>query len=181
MMIKEVPVSESAVASRIFKVRNARVLLDADLADLYGVTTGALVQAVKRNPRRFPPDFMFLLTKQEVADLKSHSVILPDLAARYWGRRRKAPYAFTEQGVAMLSSVLRSERAVDANIAIMRAFVRLREMAAANQGLSRKLDELEQRVAGHDEAIAEIVRAIRDLATPPSQPARRQIGFVIED
>lgn len=155
-------------------------MLDVDLADLYGVPTGALVQAVKRNARRFPPDFMFQLTEQEVKTLKSHSVILPRECLRYWGRRRRAPYAFTEQGVAMLSSVLRSDRAVDANVAIMRAFVRLRQLAAANVELAEKLDELEQRVAGHDHAIGEIVRAIRELAAPPQRQPKRPIGFVRE-
>ena len=172
---------EITAASRIFTLRDTRVMLDADLADLYGVTTGALIQAVKRNARRFPADFMFRLTQQEVTSLKSQSVILPRTGLRYWGRRRKAPYAFTEQGVEMLSSVLRSERAVDANIAIMRAFVRLRQMAAANAELAKKLDELEQRVCGHDEAITGIVRAIRELAVPPESPPRRRIGFVTED
>jgi hypothetical protein len=153
-------------------------MLDADLADLYGIPTKVLIQAVKRNPGRFPSDFMFQLTEQEVRSLKSQFVTLPDMALRYWGRRRKAPYAFTEQGVAMLSSVLRSPRAIAANIAIMRAFVRLREMVAANAELAKKLDELERRVSGHDEAIASIVRAIRELAAPPEPQPKRSIGFV---
>ena len=176
----EASANEIDAASKIFDLRGTRVMLDADLADLYGVTTGALVQAVKRNLRRFPLDFMFALTEQEVRWLKSQSVILPQNGLRYWGRRRRAPYAFTEHGVAMLSAVLRSERAIDANIAIMRAFVRLRRIASANAELSRKLDELERRVAGHDEAIAGIVRAIRDLAAGPAQSARRRIGFVVD-
>jgi hypothetical protein len=104
-------------------------MLDADLADLYSVPTKALVQAVKRNPERFPRDFMFQLTEQEVRALKSQSVTLPEMALRYWGRRRRVPYAFSEQGVAMLSSVLRSAQAIAVNVAIMRAFVQLREMA----------------------------------------------------
>ncbi len=174
------PSIHEIAASRIFPARETKVMLDVDLADLYGVTTGALVQAVKRNARRFPPDFMFQLTEQEVRHLKSQSVILPQDGLRYWGRRRRAPYAVTEQGVAMLSSVLRSERAVDANVAILRAFVRLRQMAAAHIELAKKLDELEQRVSGHDEAIAGIVRAIRELASPPQAQPRRRIGFVTE-
>jgi len=169
------------IASRILLVRGQKVLLDADLADLYGVPTGVLVQAVKRNRERFPPDFMFELTEQEVRSLKSQFVILPDKALRYWGRRRKAPYAFSEQGVAMLSSVLRSARAIAANIAIMRAFVRLREMVSANAELAKKLDELERRVAGHDEALASIVRAIRELASPAEPTPKRRIGFVSGD
>jgi ORF6N domain len=103
-----------AIAERILAIRAHRVMLDADLADLYGVGTKALVQAVKRNLERFPPDFMFQLTEQEVRTLKSQSVTLPDMALRYWGRRRRVPYAFSEQGVAMLSSVLRSARAIEA-------------------------------------------------------------------
>ncbi|HTG98350.1 MAG TPA: ORF6N domain-containing protein [Burkholderiales bacterium] len=127
------------IAPRILVLRGHRVMLDADLADLYGVATKALVQAVKRNRDRFPSDFMFTLTQQEVRTLKSQSVTLPEMALRYWGRRRRAPHAFSEQGVAMLSSVLNSARAIAANIAIMRTFVRLREMAAANSALANKL------------------------------------------
>lgn len=156
-------------------------MLDADLADLYGVATKALVQAVKRNPDRFPSDFMFTLTQQEVRTLKSQSVTLPEMALRYWGRRRRAPHAFSEQGVAMLSSVLNSARAIAANIAIMRTFVRLREMAAANSALADKLDELERRVSGHDDAITGIVRAIRELAAPLDAKPKRRIGFVTSD
>jgi hypothetical protein len=156
-------------------------MLDADLADLYGVATKALVQAVKRNRDRFPSDFMFTLTQQEVRTLKSQSVTLPEMALRYWGRRRRAPHAFSEQGVAMLSSVLNSARAIAANIAIMRTFVRLREIAAANSALANKLDELERRVSGHDDAITGIVRAIRELATPLDAKPKRRIGFVTSD
>ena len=156
-------------------------MLDADLADLYGVPTGALVQAMKRNRSRFPQDFAFQLSEQEVTQLKSQTVILPEMALRYWGRRRRAPHAFSEQGVAMLSSVLRSPSAIAVNIAIMRAFVRLREMAAANTQLAKKLDELERKVSGHDEAITGIVRAIRELASPVEPRPRRRIGFVSTD
>lgn len=169
------------IADRIFVVRRQKVMLDADLADLYGVPTRVLVQAVKRNLERFPEDFVFELTKQEVAALKSHAVTLPEMALRYWGRRRKAPFAFTEQGVAMLSSVLRSPRAIRTNIAIMRAFVRLRDMVAASAALAAKLHELERKVAGHDAAIVSIVRAIRELAPTPEATSRRPIGFVTAD
>ncbi|MGQ0544193.1 MAG: ORF6N domain-containing protein [Betaproteobacteria bacterium] len=164
------------ISSRIFIVREHRVMLDQDLATLYAVSTGALVQAVKRNPARFPADFMFQLTEQELTRLKSQSVISKMRSAGRGGRR-SLPYAFSEQGVAMLSTVLRTERAIAVNIAIMRAFVRLRLLAAANLGLAKKLDDLERRVSGHDEAITSIVRAIRELAAPaPSN--RRRIGFV---
>jgi len=153
------------------------IMLDADLADLYGVPTGALVQAVKRNLRRFPQDFMFQLKEQDVRSLKSQSVILSSMALRYWGRRRRVPYAFTEQGVAMLSSVLHSAKAVATNIAIMRAFVHMREIVASRADLAEKLDELERRVSGHDEAIIGIVRTIRELAAPPQEKLKRRIGF----
>ncbi len=171
----------TSIAPRILVLRGNRVMLDADLADLYGVPTKVLVQAVKRNRDRFPPDFMFTLTEQEVRTLKSQSVTLPEMALRYWGRRRRAPHAFSEQGVAMLSSVLKSVRAIAANIAIMRTFVRLREMAGANSALANKLDELERRVSGHDEAITGIVRAIRQLAAPIDAKPKRRIGFVTSD
>lgn len=177
----EEPSHAASIASRILVVRGHRVMLDADLADLYKVSTKVLVQAVKRNRERFPSDFMFILTEQEVRDLKSQSVTLPEMALRYWGRRRRAPHAFSEQGVAMLSSVLHSARAIAVNIAIMRAFVRLRELAGANAELARKLDELERRVAGHDDAISEIVRAIRELAAPLDAKPKRRIGFVTSD
>ena len=150
------------IASRIVLVRGHKVMLDSDLAVLYGVPTKVLVQSVKRNLKRFPPDFMFRLTDQEVAILKSQIVTSRLTADAAWGGRRKPLQAFTEQGVAMLSSVLRSERAVATNIAIMRAFVRLREMVSANAVLAKKLD----------------VRAIRELATPPPAQPRRTIGFI---
>jgi len=171
MTIQSIPAEH--ISARIFVVRGQRVMLDSHLAELYGVQTRILVQAVRRNAARFPPDFMFPLTDQEVASLRSQIVI-----SNRRGGRRWAYHAFTEQGVAMLSSVLRSGRAVAANIAIMRAFVRLREIVSANAELAKKLDELERRVSGHDDAITRIVQAIRELATPPdSRPARR-IGFV---
>ena len=161
------------VESRIVVLRGHKVMLDAHLAELYGVPTRALVQAVRRNAARFPADFMFLLTDQEVAGLRSQIVISKGRGGRRWAYR-----AFTEQGVAMLSSVLRSPRAIAANIAIMRAFVRLREIVSANAELAQKLDELERRVSGHDEAITRIVQTIRELAAPPPAAPRRSIGFV---
>jgi hypothetical protein len=124
----------------ILLLRGHRVMLDADLANLYGVETGALTRAVRRNANRFPADFMFQLTKQEFEDLRRQSGI-----SSVWGGRRYAPYAFTEQGVAMLSSVLRSERAVLVNIEIMRAFVQLRQMLSSHVELARKLAGLEKK------------------------------------
>jgi hypothetical protein len=165
------------IASRIVVLRGQTVILDADLADLYDVATKALTQAVRRNMERFPRDFMFQLTPQEVTNLRSQTVTSSSGSRRSWGGRRSLPYAFSEQGVAMLSSVLHSARAIAVNIAIMRAFVRLRELAAANTELGRKLDELERRVGDHDETIAGVVRAIRELAAP-SPATRRRIGFV---
>lgn len=170
-------IPEEHIASRIFLVRGQKVLLDSDLADLYGVTTKRLLQAVKRNAERFPPDFLFILSNQEVANLRSQ-IVTSSLDARKWGGRRWAVHAFTEQGVAMLSSVLRSARAIAANIAVMRAFVHLRKMVSSRTDLAAKLDELERRVTGHDEAIRSIVTAIRELAMPPTPRPGRKIGFV---
>jgi len=154
----------------ILLVRGHKVMLDSDLAELYAVETRALVQAIQRNRERFPDDFMFQLTKEEFDNLKSQSVI----SSSGWGGRRFPPYAFTEQGVAMLSSVLHSERAVQVNIEIMRAFVRLREMLASNRELARRLDELEQR---YDAQFKAVFDAIRQLMAPPAQPSRRRLGF----
>jgi hypothetical protein len=142
---------------------------DADVAVMYQLTAGALIQAVKRNRHRFPADFMFQLTGQEVTDLKSQSVI----SSSWGGRRRSRPYAFTEQGVAMLSSVLRSKRAVLVNIEIMRAFVKLRRLLATHVELARKLDALEKK---YDAQFRVVFDAIRELMRPP-EPKKRPIGF----
>jgi hypothetical protein len=155
----------------IHLARGEKVLLDADLAVLYGVTTGNLNKAVQRNQQRFPPDFMFQLSDEEAAAL-----LFQFGRSKQRGGRRHNPYAFTEQGVAMLSSVLRSERAVQVNVAIMRAFVGLRRMLAGNEALARKLAELERRLEGHDQAIKSLFDAIRELMAPPAKP-RREIGF----
>lgn len=155
------------VESRVYLIRGHRVLLSNDLAELYGVSPGALVQAVKRQRQRFPPDFMFQLTAAEHKNLKSQSVI------SNWGGARTTPYAFTEQGIAMLSSVLRSARAVRANIAIMRAFVDLRRAASLHADLARRLDTLERR---YDSQFQEVFAAIREVMSPPEVP-RRRIGF----
>lgn len=155
------------VESRVHLIRGHRVMLSVDLAELYSVNPGALVQAVKRQRQRFPPDFMFQLTRAEYKNLKSQSVISS------WGGARATPYAFTEQGVAMLSSVLRSSRAVRANIAIMRAFVDLRRATSLNAELTRRLDNLERR---YDSRFQEVFAAIRKLMSPPEIP-RRRIGF----
>jgi len=159
------------VEKLILLLRGEKVLLGQQLAELYGVPVKVLIQAVKRNYSRFPEDFMFQLTRDEFDNLKSQFV-----TSRWGGLRRALPYAFTEQGVAMLSSVLRSQRAVHVNVAIMRAFVSLRRMLAGNEVLARKLAELERRLEGHDQAIKSLFNAIRELMAPPVKP-RREIGF----
>jgi len=160
----------------IHLARGEKVLLDADLAMLYGVETKVLNKAVKRNRSRFPEDFMFQLTAEEAANLRFQF----GTSSSAHGGRRYLPYAFTEQGVAMLSSVLRSERAVQVNLAIMRAFVSLRRMLAGNEALARKLAELERRLEGHDHAIKSLFDAIRQLMAPPVKP-RGEIGFHIKE
>lgn len=160
-------VSIEHIARSILMFRGQKILLDADLAELYEVETRALVQAVKRNLTRFPEDFMFQLTNQELTAIRSQSVI----ASRR--NTRHLPYAFTEQGVAMLSSVLRSDRAVRVNIEIMRAFVRLRQILVSNANLSRKLDALEKK---YDKQFRVVFDAIRRLMIPP-EPRKRSIGF----
>jgi len=164
------------IEKAIFMIRGEKVLLDRHLAELYGVETKVLKQAVRRNIRRFPSDFMFELTKEEFKNWRSQFVTSKSdrTGLRY------SPMAFTEQGVAMLSSVLRSDRAIEVNIAIMRAFVRLREMVSTHKKLEAKLSELEHKIESHDENIETIFEAIRQLMTPPEKP-RRKIGFDIKE
>ncbi|MBS0578888.1 MAG: ORF6N domain-containing protein [Proteobacteria bacterium] len=159
----------------ILVIRRQRVLLDEHLARLYGVETRSLLQAVKRNLERFPPDFMFELSAAEWSALRSQ--IVTSKGGR--GGRRYAPYAFTEQGVAMLSSVLNSDRAIAVNIEIMRSFVRIRRLLDADKTLARKFERLERKLASHDQAIVGILAAIRQLMTPPD-PKRRGIGFTAD-
>jgi len=156
------------IEGAILLIRGQKAMLDADLAALYGVETKVLVQAVKRNRERFPEDFMFQLSQEEFAILRSQIVTSSE-----WGGRRYPPYAFTEQGVAMLSSVLRSQRAIQVNIEIMRTFIRLRKMLAAHAELARKLDALEKK---YDAQFKQVFDAIRQLMAPPEQK-RRAIGF----
>lgn len=174
-MAGKVLVPVERIEKAILFIRGQKVMLDRDLAELYGVPTGVLNQAVKRNLKRFPEDFMFQLSKEEMESWKSQLVI-SNPAARM--SVRKLPYAFTEQGVAMLSSVLRSDRAVEVNIAIMRAFVRLRELLATHKDLARKLADLERKLGEHDEKFQIVFEAIRRLMAPPPQPEqKRRIGF----
>jgi hypothetical protein len=163
------------IEQAILLVRGHKVMLDVDLAALYGVETRALIQAVKRNLERFPDDFMFQLTAAEHAALRSQNVISKREGR---GGRRYLPYAFTEQGVAMLSSVLRSERAVKVNIEIMRTFVKLRRLLATHEELGRKLDALERK---YDRQFKVVFDAIRELMAPPDPKPRRRIGFGAED
>jgi hypothetical protein len=163
------------VAQRIRHLRGEKVMLDFDLAQLYGVTTGNLNKAVNRNRDRFPSDFAFQLTAEEAQRL-----IFQIGRSKGRGGHRHRPHAFTEQGVAMLSSVLNSERAVTVNIAIMRAFVKLRETLETNRELARKFEQLERRVGKHDEEIAAILEAIRQLMASPEKP-RREIGFHVRE
>ena len=168
----------SALVARIRTIRGHKVLLASDLAVLYGVETRALVQAVKRNLERFPADFAFQLTEHEVTALRSQFVILDEATNQHQGRGRHAkyaPYAFTEQGVAMLSSVLKSKQAVQVNVEIMRAFVRLRGLVARDQQLARRLNDLESR---YDRQFKVVFDAIRELMTPPHPAPKRKIGFV---
>lgn len=166
-----------ALASRILLVRGVRVMLDADLAALYGVETRVLVQAVKRNLARFPEDFMFQLTAQEFADLRSQTVI----SSAGHGGRRTAPYAFSEHGALMAATILNSSRAIEISVYVVRAFVQLRDLLASNKELAQRFSELERRLehklATHDQAIAGILDAIRQLMTPPDPP-KRPIGFI---
>jgi phage regulator Rha-like protein len=159
-------ISVEVIAAKIFEVRGKKVMLDADLAKLYGVTTKRLVEQVKRNIKRFPDDFMHQLTRQEVANLRSQ------FATSSWGGRRYLPFVFTQEGVAMLSSVLNSKRAIQVNIQIMRAFVKLRRMLLTNKDLRRKIEAMEKK---YDQQFAIIFEAIKRLLEPPKQT--RAIGF----
>ncbi|MBW8058756.1 MAG: ORF6N domain-containing protein [Solirubrobacterales bacterium] len=173
-------VAAPAIEKRILVVRERQVMLDEDLADLYGVETRVLVQQVKRNAKRFPADFMFQLTKAEAEALRSQIVISNEGR----GGRRYAPYVFTEQGVAMLSGVLRSDRAIAVNIEIMRAFVELRRVAGSYAALERQLEDLEKEMVGrldqHDEQLDQIFKALHQLMAPPPCP-KRPVGFRVQD
>lgn len=178
---------QPVIQSRILVLRDHRVMLDLDLALLYDIETRVLVQAVKRNAARFPDDFMFQLSAEEFANLRSQSVI----SSAGHGGRRTAPYAFTEQGVAMLSSVLSSPRAIAVNIEIMRTFVRVRALAATHVDLAKRLSELEEKTEAlalnHDtfsrntrSQFKQVFEALRELMTPPDPP-KRPIGFVLPE
>src|SRR2546428_7376084 len=179
-MMKALPMPRSSppavpnelIEQKIYLIRGHKVMLDSDLAELYRVTTGNLNLAVRRNPKRFPEDFMFQLSREE-----TQSLLLQNARAKGRGGRRTPPFAFTEQDVSMLSSVLNSERAIEVNIAIMRAFVRLRAMLATHADLARRLNELEQK---YDDQFRVVFEAIRELMAPEPVPPSRRIGFAIK-
>jgi phage regulator Rha-like protein len=166
-------VSQEVVEQRILVIRGHKVMLDSDLAQLYGVRTKNLNKAIRRNIERFPVDFMFQLTSEELASLRFQI----GTSKKGRGGRRYLPYAFTEQGVAMLSSVLNSTQAIQVNIAIIKAFVKLRHILATHKELESKLREHDQRLDKHDEHIYAIFKAIEELMAPPPEPPKRRIGF----
>jgi len=182
MSSQEQIVASERIQESILLLRGQKVMLDADLALLYGVTVGRLNEAVKRNRDRFPADFMFQLTPKEFGSLRSQ-IVTSNLKSHIaisssdWGGRRHPPFAFTEQGVAMLSSVLRSKTAVQVNIEIMRAFVRLREILATHKDLANKLETLERK---YDAQFKVVFDVIRQLMTPP-EPKKRKIGFLAKE
>lgn len=187
---KRVTVPIQLIERRIYLVRGHKVMVDVDLAELYGVPTYRLNEAVKRNSSRFPSDFMFQLNKREAESLRSQLAISnasqgglrsqfptsKTSAKPSRGGRRYLPYAFTEQGVAMLSSVLNSERAIEVNIAIMRAFVKLRQMLESNEELNRKFEAVIRKLATHDKYFTIVFDELKKLNEPPTHP-RKQIGF----
>jgi hypothetical protein len=164
-----------SVEDAIHLIRGQRVMLDSDLAKIYGVTTKRLSEQLKRNRKRFPRDFAFPLKRQELTNLRSQ------IATSSYGGRRYLPWAFTEHGAIMLASILHSDVAVEASIRVVRAFVRLRELVSANQQLAAKFAELEHRLDGQDESIANLFAAIRQLLTPPAPGEKREIGFHVRE
>ena len=166
----EIVISEESVINKIYLIRGQKVMLDRDLAELYGVTTGNLNKAVSRNLMRFPEDFMFELTKEEFENLKSQ------IETSNWGGIRKMPKVFTEQGVAMLSGVLHSDRAIMVNIQIMRAYTKMREMLLSHKDLLLKMEEMEKKVIGQDEKMELIFNYLKQFINEQETP-RKRIGF----
>ena len=172
--IKSIVVAEEAIISKIYLIRGQKVMIDRDLAELYGVETKQLKRQVRRNIDRFPEDFMFELSDEEFQEWRSQFGTSNEgdkMGLRY------APYVFTEQGVAMLSSVLNSERAISVNIQIMRIYSKLREMLLTHKDILLKLEQLERKITGHDEDIQLIFKYLKQLLTPTEQSERRRIGF----
>lgn len=181
-------IAVDALSDRIHLVRGQRVMLDSDLAELYGVATKVFNQAIKRNIERFPTDFMFQLTEEEGVSLRSQIVTLnadDSLRSQFVtsnvgrGGRRYLPYVFTEHGAIMAASVLSSPRAVEMSVFVVRAFVQLRALLASSRELSERLDELERKLSTHDHAIAGLIDAIRQLTATPAKPSR-SIGFTAD-
>ena len=166
----------ASIENAIYSLRGQRVMLDSDLAVIYGTSTMRLNEQFKRNRKRFPDDFAFVLTREEFTNLISQDAI-----SRSHGGRRTLPIAFTEHGAIMLASVLNSEVAVQASIRVVRAFVRLREMVAANAQLASKLAELERRLDSHDEAIVDLFATLKRLLEPSESPKKREIGFHVRE
>jgi len=174
MIAGKLTASVEQIESRIFVIRGQKVMLDADLAELYGVETRRLNEQVSRNSERFPEDFMFQLTAEEYESLRSQFATLKSGRGQH---RKYMPYAFTEHGALMLGNVLKSERAVEVSLMVVRAFVHLRELVSGHKELSQKLNQLERKVGAHDKAIAELINAIRQLMTPSATEKKRPIGF----
>jgi phage regulator Rha-like protein len=170
--INSIAVAEEIIISKIYLVRGQKVMIDRDLAELYGVETKVLKQAVRRNMNRFPPDFLFEMNKKEFEDWRSQNVTSKEdrQGLRY------APFCFTEQGVTMLSCVLSSERAIAVNIQVIRVFTKMREMLLTHKDILLKLEQIERKVTGHDEDIQLIFKYLKQLLNPPQEP-RPRIGF----
>ena len=171
-MPKKLSTAAAPVESRILILRHQRVILDSDLAELYGVPVRQLNQQVKRNLERFPADFMFQLTPKEDQILRSQIVI----SSQKHGGRRYPPYAFTEHGAIMAATVLNSKRAIEMSVFVVRAFVRMREMLVKNRHLAAKINELDRRLETHDTAIQDLIDAIKELMAPEGT-SKRKIGF----
>jgi uncharacterized protein (UPF0147 family) len=169
----ELMVADEIIMNKIYYIRGMKVMLDKDLSEMYGVKTMVLNQSIKRNLRRFPEDFMFELTKEEYENLISQN------GTSSWGGTRKLPKAFTEQGVAMLSSVLNSDRAIDVNIQIIRIFTKFREMLSTNKDVLLKLEQMEKQMSNHSENIETIFKVLKQLLNPTYEP--RKIGFIQPD
>ena len=172
MTIKSTVISSDHIAYRILLVRNQRVIVDADLADLYGVTTKRLNEQVKRNAERFPADFIFQLTEDEKRELVANCDHLVNLKFSH-----TCPYVFTEHGAIMVASVLNSTKAIETSVLVVRTFVKLRQLLSTNLKLRNKLIELENRLDGHDDAIKTLVNAIHQLMEPPKTDDKKSIGF----
>ncbi len=166
------------IENRILLVRGQKVLLDADLAALYGVATKRFNEQVRRNRERFPDDFMFRLSREEWDSLRSQIATFKTGRGQH---RKYLPYAFTEHGAIMAATILNSPRATEVSVYVVRAFLRLRELLVSNKELARRLGQLERKLAIHDQAIAGLVNAIRELMSPPEPTRRRRIGFIQDD